>query len=55
MIHWDWVWTPLIVLTFYSVISACFTVLTEPIKTERMKAEAALLEQKRLNKAAKVA
>jgi len=55
MIHWDWVATILIISLTTTIISACVTGLTEPIKTERMKAEAALLEQKRLNKAARVA
>lgn len=46
MIHWDWVWTILIITTVFSTISAMYTSLTEPAKAERMKAEAALIEIK---------
>lgn len=51
MIHWDWVWTVLLITTPSIIISTIFSSITEPIKADRMKAEAALLEQKRLCKA----
>lgn len=51
MIHWDWVWTVLIISSVSLILSTICSALTEPIKADRMKAEAALLEQKRLCKA----
>jgi predicted MFS family arabinose efflux permease len=51
MIHWDWVWTVLCITMPSLIVSTIFSTLLEPIKTDRMKAEAALLEQKRLCKA----
>lgn len=48
MIHWDWVWTVLIMSFANTVIASTSVAITEPLRAERMKAEAALLEQKRL-------
>lgn len=46
MIHWDWVWTVLIISLGSSTIMGCWTMITDPVKADRMKAEAALMEMK---------
>lgn len=50
MVHWDWVATIAILIVISSILTLCTTGLTEPVKAERMKAEAALIEQKRFAK-----
>lgn len=47
MIHWDWVLTLWLITIPASAAATMFSAIVEPLKTERMKAEAALLEQKR--------
>jgi hypothetical protein len=53
MLHWDWIWSALIILVGSSTVSGLWQLATDPVKVDRMKAEAALIEIKMRDRQAK--